>query len=121
MARTRRRGSGRDGSHVITLISVSAVVVGLLLFFGYAYLGRAPEVDFDTGCPKVGGLSKRSISFLLDTTQKLSPTQEELIKDIFFRIVSASESYDRIQIYEVDPSDELFVFDPRRYKRGKER
>ena len=97
----RRRKSDGSALHIIVIVLVIAVVLagGVLL-----YLNQPPQVDARTSCPTDGSLSKRTVAVLFDTTDHLTATQEKKIKDIVFQVVNASEIYDRILIFEVDPA-----------------
>jgi hypothetical protein len=106
--RSRRRGRGGESSLVPSLIIGALIILGGV-FVTFVLLNRAPDVDSHTGCPIEDGVSKNAIFFLLDTTQELSATQQKLVKNILFGIVDAAESYDRIQIYEVDPARESLL------------
>lgn len=106
------RNFGRYGSNQKTVGSVLVIVLAALVLIGfliYLFVNRPPDIDLVTNCPKEPGVSKRSISFLIDMTDRLSPVQEKRIKDIFYNVVDAAEGYDRIQIYEVNPADEKLL------------
>jgi len=100
MAR-RRRKSGSSASSIFGIVAVVLILVG-----GIAFLicNKLPSVDEKTSCPKDSSLSKKTIVLLFDTTQKMTATQEKKIKNTVFQVVSASEIFDRILIYEVEPA-----------------
>lgn len=80
----------------------------LILLSGGTWLfyNRPPDIDRQTSCPIDESLSNRTIVLLLDTTQKLAAAQEKKIKDVIFQVVGASQTFDRIVIYEVNPAYE---------------
>jgi hypothetical protein len=80
------------------------MLVGVFAAIGYLITNRAPDLDPDTNCPTEANSSNSAIFFVLDTTGDLSATQQRLIKNIFFQVVSAAKSYDHIQIFEVSPA-----------------
>ena len=100
MAR-RRRKSGISASSIIGIVAVVLILVGGSSFL---LINKPPSVDKLTSCPKDSSLSKKTIVLLFDTTQKMTATQEKKIKNTVFQVVSASEIFDRILIYEVDPA-----------------
>lgn len=100
MARRRKRSSG-------SIFSMSIILLAFIIFISgvsYIYYTQTPETNMQTGCPIDDSLSKKSIVMLFDTTQKMTATQEEKIKNVFFQVVNASEVFDRIMIYEVNPA-----------------
>ena len=100
MARKKRK-SGISASSIFGIVAVVLVIVGGGF---YLYFNQTPAVDKITSCPKDSSLSKKTIVLLFDTTQKMTATQEKKIKNTVFQVVSASEIFDRILIYEVDPA-----------------
>jgi len=100
MAR-RRRKSGSSASSIFGIAAVALILVGGGF---YLYINQPPSVDERTSCPKDSSLSKKTIVLLFDTTQKMTATQEKKIKNTVFQVVSASEIFDRILIYEVEPA-----------------
>ena len=94
----------KSGGSISSKLGITAVVLVLVLGGSFLYLNQPPEVDTQTSCPKNESLSKRTIVLLFDTTQKMTATQEKKIKDVVFQVVDASEIFDRIMIYEVDPA-----------------
>ena len=100
MARRRRKSGGSISSK----LGIAAVALILVLGISIVYLNQPPQVDKQTSCPKNDSLSAKTIVLLFDTTQKMTATQEKKIKDVVFQVVDASEIFDRIMIYEVDPA-----------------
>jgi hypothetical protein len=102
MARRRRK----SGGSISSILGIAAVVLIVVLGGTFLLLKQPPEVDNLTSCPKNDSLSKKTIVLLFDTTEKMTATQEKKIKDVVFQVVDASEIFDRIMIYEVDPAFE---------------
>lgn len=106
----RRRANGRRGENrLLPILIIAAIAIGVVAAVIFVVQNRAPDLARDTGCPVQAGVTKKTIFFLIDTTQELSMTQKKLVKNIIFDIVDAAVSYDRIHIYEIDPIDDSLL------------
>ena len=86
--------------------AITAAAIALVAaIFVLVYLCRPPETFQEAaGCPQEPGYTKTSVFILLDTTDRISPTQKDHIQDTVNAVVGAVAPYSRIRIFEILPS-----------------
>jgi hypothetical protein len=77
---------------------------------GFAGISSAASrpVDYTTGCPKDGKYSA-IFAVLLDTTDSLSPVQQEIAQKKLDEFAEQLPRYGRLEIFEVRPSSDRLI------------
>ena len=97
-------------NHKITKFVVLAMLTCFCSEVGFVGISSATSrpVDYATGCPKDGNYSA-IFAVLLDTTDSLSPVQQEIAQKKLDEFAEQLPRYGRLEIFEVRPSSDRLI------------
>jgi hypothetical protein len=94
----------------IVKVAILLALAGLCSVAGFAGISSATSrpIDYATGCPKDGNYSA-IFAVLLDTTDSLSPVQQEIAQKKLDGFAEQLPRYGKLEIFEVRPSSEGLI------------